>query len=195
MTLLALVRAPACRRNPVLGEASEGAAEAPSEVLPLPLLVPRILADDPHDPAPLDDLAVLAAHLDRRSDFHRLASLLTASPRLRLRLLNQAAARTPIISSLLLEPVRDPAPCEVVRRQLDLHAVPRQDADEVHAHLAAHVREHAVAALQLHAEHRVGQRLHNGALDLDRVFFGHAPLTPPGRSGPSGSSGPRAPSR
>src|SRR5438034_4239090 len=93
------------------------------------------------------------------------------------------------ISSLLLEPVRDPAPCEVVRRQLDLHAVPRQDADEVHAHLAAHVREHAVAALQLHAEHRVRQRLHDGALDLDRVFFGHAPLTPPGRSGPSGGVG------
>jgi len=78
-----------CRRNPILGEASEGATRAPSEALslPLPLLVPRILADDPHDAAPLDDLAVLAAHLDRWSDLHRLASLLTASPRLRLRLL------------------------------------------------------------------------------------------------------------
>src|SRR5207302_6569478 len=111
-----------CRRNPILGEASEGAPRAPSEALslPLPLLVPRILANDPHDAAPLDDLAVLAAHLDRRSDFH--ASLL-----------------------LLLEPVRDPAAREVIRRQLDLHAVPGQDADEVHAHLAADVRQHAVA--------------------------------------------------
>src|SRR5437879_13249666 len=69
---------------------------------------------------------------------HRLASLLTASPRLRLRLLKRAAARTPTIS-LLLEPVRDPAAREVVRRQLDLHAVPGQDADEVHAHLAAEI--------------------------------------------------------
>src|SRR5215813_1020158 len=38
--------------------------------LPLSLLVPRVLADHPRDALPLDDLAVLAAHLDRRSDFH-----------------------------------------------------------------------------------------------------------------------------
>src|SRR5690349_2733507 len=83
--------------------------------------------------------------------------------------------RTFMSSSLLLEPVRDPAAGEVVRRQLDLHAVARQDADEIHAHLAADVRQDTVTALQLHAEHRVRQRLHHGALDLDRVFFRHAP--------------------
>src|SRR5256712_14018995 len=41
-----------------------------------------------------------------------------------------------------LESIGDPASGQVVRRELDLHAVARQDPDEVHPHLAAHVREH-----------------------------------------------------
>src|SRR4030095_8946445 len=41
-----------------------------TRLLTLPLLVPRILADDAGDALPLDDLAVLAPRLDRRSDFH-----------------------------------------------------------------------------------------------------------------------------
>src|ERR1051326_2152867 len=73
----------------------------------------------------------------------------------------------------LFESVGDSAPREVVRRQLHLHAIARQDADEVHAHLAADVREHAVAVLELHPEHRVRERLHDGALHLDHVLFGH----------------------
>src|SRR5687768_4029672 len=119
-----------------------------ASVLSLPLLVPRVLADDPRHALTLDDLAVLAARLHRWPHLH---------------------------AALLLEPVSDAAAREVVRRQLDLHAVAGQDADEVHAHLAAHVGEHAMAALQLHSEHRVRQRLHHRALHLDRVFFGHAP--------------------
>src|SRR5438094_463417 len=73
---------------------------------------------------------------------HSVASPSAAAP-------ERAAARTPTIS-LLLEPVRDPAAREVVRRQLDLHAVPGQDADEVHAHLAADVRPHDREAVPLH---------------------------------------------
>src|SRR6266480_1071982 len=78
-----------------------------------------------------------------------------------------------IVFALLLEPVRDAPAREVVGRELDLHAVAREDPDEVHSHLPAHVREHLVAVLQLHAEHRVRERLHHRALDLDRVFFRH----------------------
>ena len=70
------------------------------------------------------------------------------------------------IRLLLFEPVGDAAAREVVRRQLDLDAVPGQDANEVHSHLAAHVREHPMAAFELHAEHRVRQWLHHGAFDL-----------------------------
>src|SRR3989475_9409901 len=165
-----------CRRNPILGEASEGA------------VAPCGRACEAPPPKFYPCRCLCRGFLQMIRTTPRRLTILQCSQR------TLTDGRT-FISSLLLEPVRDPAPCEVVRRQLDLHAVPRQDADEVHAHLAAHVREHAVAALQLHAEHRVRQRLHDGALDLDRVFFGHAPLTPPGRSGPSGSSGPRAPSR
>src|SRR5439155_14954893 len=40
--------------------------------LALTLLVPRVLADDADDPIPPHDLAVLAARLDARSDFHDL---------------------------------------------------------------------------------------------------------------------------
>src|ERR1043166_5258909 len=74
---------------------------------------------------------------------------------------------------LSFEPVRDAAAGQIVRRQLHLDPVTGQDPDEVHPHLAAHVRQHAMAVLQLHAEHRVGERLHHRALDLDRVFFRH----------------------
>src|SRR6184192_1214732 len=81
------------------------------------------------------------------------------------------------IRLLLFEPVGDAAAREVVRRQLDLDAVPGQDANEVHSHLAAHVREHPMAAFELHAEHRVRQWLHHGAFDLDRVFFRHGHAT------------------
>src|SRR5438552_3130569 len=59
-----------------------------------------------------------------------------------------------------LEAVRDPAARQVVRRQLHLDLVARQDPDEVHAHLSRDVGQHLVTVLQLHAEHRVRQRLH-----------------------------------
>src|SRR6478736_2898080 len=56
----------------------------------------------------------------------------------------------------LLESVGDPAAGQVVWRQLDADAVTGQDADEVHAQLAADVGEHPVAILQLDREHGVG---------------------------------------
>src|SRR6185436_20870417 len=79
--------------------------------------------------------------------------------------------------ALLLEPVGDPAPRQIVGRQLDLHPVARQDPDEVHPHLAADVGQHPVAALELHAKHRVRQRFHHRSLYFDRVFFWHPPLS------------------
>src|SRR5882672_6716841 len=39
--------------------------------LTLPLLVSLVFADDPHDPAPADHLALVANLLDRCPDFHR----------------------------------------------------------------------------------------------------------------------------
>src|SRR5207245_6877217 len=61
-----------CRRNPSLGRFGKG-AKPPSEGLSLSGLVSRILADDPRHALTLDDLAVFAAHLDRRSYLHRFS--------------------------------------------------------------------------------------------------------------------------
>src|SRR3954447_2319409 len=51
--------------------------------------------------------------------------------------------------------VGDPASGEVVRGQLHLDAVAREDADVVHAHLPGDVRQDLVLVLELDAEHGV----------------------------------------
>src|SRR6266542_1677779 len=142
------------RRNPPGGRYWKG-GEAPLRGLPLPLLVTRVLADDPRHALALDDLAVLAPGLDRRFDLHVTPlSSSTDSPR-------------------SFEPIGDPAAGEVVRGQLHLHAVTGQDPDEVHPHLAADVGQHPMAVLEFHPEHRVREWLDHGPLDLDRVLFRH----------------------
>src|SRR5216110_1939216 len=89
----------------------------------LALFVARVLADDPDHARAPHDLAVLAAHLDRRSDFH-------------------------VSAPVLFETVRDPAAGQVVRGQLDLDPIAREDPDEVHPHLAAHVGQDPVPVFQ-----------------------------------------------
>src|SRR5437867_3586591 len=73
----------------------------------------------------------------------------------------------------LLEPVGDPAAGQVVGRELHLDLVPRQDPDEIHAHLAGHVREYLVSVLELHPEHGVRERLDHGAFHLNGIFLRH----------------------
>ena len=104
-----------------------------------------IRADDHHGAVAPDDLAVVAPRLDGRSDLHRV-------PR-------------------LLKTVGDATPSEVVGRQLDADPVSGQDPDEVHPELPADVREDAMAVLELYREHRVRQRLDDGAFDFDRVLL------------------------
>src|SRR5271163_4059780 len=60
-----------------------------------------------------------------------------------------------------LVPVRDPPSTQVIRCDLHLHAIAREDADPVHPHLARAVGQYFVAVLELHPEHGVGQRLDN----------------------------------
>src|SRR5690606_667540 len=75
----------------------------------------------------------------------------------------------------LLVPVDDPATRQVVRRQLHHDPVVREDADVVHAHLAADVCQDLVAVLELDLEHGVRKRLDDSALDLDgTLLLGHA---------------------
>src|ERR1700690_33713 len=73
----------------------------------------------------------------------------------------------------LLQAVRDPASRQVVRRKFDADPVARQDADEIHAELAADVGQDAVAVLEFDGEHGVGQWFPDRTLDLDGVLLGH----------------------
>src|SRR5438067_4720857 len=82
-------------------------------------------------------------------------------------------ARTLTSYPLLSEPVSDASALQVIRRKLDQDAVARQHLDEVEPDLAGDVGEHLVPVRQLHFEHRVGQRLLDDALYLNRVFLGH----------------------
>src|SRR5712691_11526795 len=86
----------------------------------LPLLVPRVRADDEDTTAPADHAALVADPLDRRAHLHRLVS---SGPSWFLPSLSGPS---------LLVPVHDAASREVVRRQFHEHPVPRQDPDVVH---------------------------------------------------------------
>src|SRR3954469_17389933 len=77
----------------------------------------------------------------------------------------------------LLVAVDNPTPREVVRRELHHHAVLGEDPDVVLAHLAADVGQDLVTVAQLDPEHRVRERLDDGALDLDHTFFFRHVLT------------------
>ena len=75
----------------------------------------------------------------------------------------------------LLVAIDDATAGEVIRRELYDDTIIGEDADVVHPHLAADVRQDLVAVVQLHAKHCIRQRLHDRALKLDRsVFFAHA---------------------
>src|SRR6185436_20804126 len=73
--------------------------------------------------------------------------------------------------AVLFQAVHDPPAVEVVGRELHQHAIARQDADEMLAHLAGDVRQDLVLVVELHPEHRVRERLDDRGLDLDRLFF------------------------
>src|SRR5690606_9344455 len=71
----------------------------------------------------------------------------------------------------LLVSVGDPAPAQVVGRDLDLHAVTGQDADAVLAHLAAEMPEHLVAVVECDAEVTPLQGLLRASFEDECVVF------------------------
>src|SRR2546421_5302211 len=72
---------------------------------------------------------------------------------------------------VLLVAEDDPAPGQVVGRQLDPDAVADQDADVELSHLARGVGQDRLACLQLDLEHRIRQRLDHLGIHLDRLFL------------------------
>src|SRR5690606_12437474 len=89
------------------------------------------------------------------------------------------AQRTPSAFSGSFLAVRDAPAAKIVRRQLHRHLVAGQDPDEVHPHLARDMRQHLVAVVELHPEHRVGQRLDDRPFHLNDVLLGHGVHRPP----------------
>jgi hypothetical protein len=71
----------------------------------------------------------------------------------------------------LLHPEGDSAAGEVVGRELDLHTVAGEDANVVLAHLSGDASEDTVAIVELHPEHRAGERFDDLTLDLDLLFL------------------------
>src|SRR2546428_9802502 len=67
--------------------------------------------------------------------------------------------------------VGDAAASQVVRRELDLHLVPREDPDVVLPHLPGDRGEDGVTAVELHPEHRARERLGDLPLHLDLLFL------------------------
>lgn len=70
-----------------------------------------------------------------------------------------------------LESVGDTTTGEVVGGEFNLDLVAGENTDVMHAHLSADVCEDLMTVFELDAEHRVRQRLGDGALEHDRVFL------------------------
>jgi len=71
----------------------------------------------------------------------------------------------------LLVAIDDAAAVQVIRAELDGHAVAGKDADEVLAHAAGDVREDLVLILELDLEQRVGQGLDDRCHYFNRIFL------------------------
>src|SRR5947209_10016939 len=71
----------------------------------------------------------------------------------------------------LLVAVDDPAAIEVVRRELDLHAVAGEDTDAIAPHLPGRIAERFVAAVESDPEITVPQSLDDLAVELDLLFL------------------------
>ncbi len=140
---------------------------------------------------PADDLALLADFLHARADLHGdryflrtvalgsegrlLFVLATLLATLLATFLATDRAGAGIWADdadvCLLVSIGDSTTSEVVRSELYLDLVARKDADVVHSHLSADVRQHLVAVFELDAEHGVRQRLGDRALEHDGVVF------------------------
>jgi len=114
--------------------------------------VSGVCADNHDATVALDDLAVVTHCLDACANLH-VASFL-------------------FVRCLpLLVAVGDPASFEVVRGELYLDAITRENTDVVHPHLAGNVSQYFMAIFEFNTKHGVWKGLGNGPLQYDRVFF------------------------
>ena len=71
----------------------------------------------------------------------------------------------------LLVAVDDPAAVQIVRRELDLDPIAREDLDPVAPHLPGRVAERLVTVVERDPEHAVAQGLDDLTLELDLLFL------------------------
>lgn len=69
-----------------------------------------------------------------------------------------------------------PAPRQVIGRKLHRHPIPGENLNKMHPHLAGDMGQNSVTIIKLNPEHRIRERLDNGAFNLDSFFLGHKPL-------------------
>ena len=100
-----------------------------------------------------DDFALVAHLLDTWTDLHGLFFFQTGG------------------WYELLVAIGNAATGEVVRRDLDLDLVAREDANAMHPHFPRGVGQYLVAILELNAEHGVRQRFSDRSLQHDGVFL------------------------
>src|SRR5918998_3385842 len=68
--------------------------------------------------------------------------------------------------------IGDATPSEVVRSELHLNSVTREDADVMHAHLSGDVGEQLMPVLQFDTKHGIGEGFDDRPLQDDRIFLG-----------------------
>lgn len=139
----------------------------------------RVLADNPEDTLALDNLALIAAFLDRCFHLHENHLALNVLSLLENRGSSAAGLAEihfnakPEISVSLMS-VGDTSLRKVIYRNINCHSVTRKDLDEVHPHLTGDMRQNLMVILQLHLEHCVGQRLNNNTFSGYCIVFCHA---------------------
>jgi hypothetical protein len=132
-------------------------------------LVARVGTDDSQAAFAAHNLAVLAAALDGWANFHDSLNSPIHFP-------SWSAPRGtgfffPAVSALAAED--DPALGQIVRGHFNGNLVARQNLDEVHAHLARHMRQNHMPCRQLHLELRVGEGFPNNRFHANGFFFCH----------------------
>ena len=124
-----------------------------------------ILANHHHAAFALDNLALFADRLNRRTYFHNIHTFLVRGAR------NAAAsaerARFPL-GSVLAAP-GDPASGQIIGREFNRHLVPGVNPDEVHPHFAGNVGQNLMAVLKFHLEHGIRQSFNHFTFHFDHV--------------------------
>ena len=128
--------------------------------LSLTLFVFCDVTNDSKHPTPTDYLTLIANWLNACANFHNIPKY--------LRNLTLYLYKT-----LLFGTVDDSPSSKIVGGNFKLYRISRQNADKVHTHLTADMSQYLMPVFQLNFEHCVGERLHNGSLTLDDIFFCH----------------------